>query len=114
MKNSINALLAVSILNLSLITSCATRESSQKLLPSIDQKSLETNLGSDCPKIPINIEDAFFPLHESGEAVFYSWEDCKWLGLKCKYAEIIIPFSNKEAMKCFFNNDFGFKKRSRP
>jgi hypothetical protein len=53
-------------------------------------------------------------LHESGEGVFYSWYDCNWLGLNCKYKEVIFRFDDKQTMNWFLNNDFGFKKRARP
>lgn len=66
------------------------------------------------PEIPINPDDAFFPMLPDGRGVFYSWEDCKWWGLKCNYVEVEYLFANACHMQWFINNDYGLKKREAP
>lgn len=69
------------------------------------------------PKIPFIPEKAFYPIHPSGEGVYYSWRDCTKrfiVCLKWEYKEQLFRFDDKEAMGYFLHNDFGFKKRQAP
>lgn len=64
----------------------------------------------------MNTDDAFFPLHPSGEGVFYSWYECTRRIIFCvnQYREVIFRFDDPKVMGWFINNDFGLKKRERP
>ena len=107
------SLALVSILSLLLIAACATSPESQ--MPT--QNTLaQTQLldGSLGPKIPFDNEAAFYPIHPSLEGVYYSWDDCKYFGLKCVYNETLFRFDDKAAMQWFLIKGFGFKKLERP
>jgi hypothetical protein len=77
----------------------------------------ETQLVSFNPDIPFIPEKAFFPLHPSGDGIYYSWRECGKRFIVClrwDYKEIIFRFDDKEAMRWFQANDFGLKKRQGP
>jgi hypothetical protein len=121
--NLINVRLVFVILSLNLIASCATstpspKISSNTLLKSPDGSQELVQIG---PEIPFNSEDAFYPLHlnESGviDGIFYPYEECERRIIICTkwvWKESIFKFEDKEIMKWFFSNDFGFKKRQKP
>lgn len=113
MKKWTNVLRAFSILSFALIVACATSQTSPKPIISTSNQPSDS-VAAQAPKIPINADDAFFPMHATENGVFYSWEDCNWLGLNCKYKEVVFRFDDKATMEWFKANDFGFKKRQRP
>lgn len=114
MLNLINVPKALSILSLLLIGACATSETSPKHtinLLALDSDKVD-NICLARPEIPINPDDAFFPMLEDGSGVFYSWDECKWFGLSCKNVQVEFKFNNKCQMQWFINNDYGLQKRS--
>lgn len=102
-----------SILSLLLIAACATSPESQKPTQSTLAQTQPLN-GSLGPKIPFDSEAAFYPIHDSLEGVYYSWDECKYFGLKCVYEEVFFRFDDKAMMQWFFIKGFGFKKLERP
>jgi len=109
---------AVGILSLLLIGACATSETSLTPTTSISPLSPSDVITIHAsPKIPFNTEEAFFPVHPSGQGVFYSWYECTRRIVFCvnqEYREVIFRFDDPNIMGWFINNDFGFKKRERP
>lgn len=51
------------------------------------------------------------------DGVYYSWKECTKRIIFCikwEHKEVFFSFADKEAMKWFKANDFGFKKRENP
>ena len=65
------------------------------------------------PDIPLP-EEAFYPIHSDLDSVYYSWNDCKFLGLKCTHKEVKYLYSDKAIQSWFKANDFGYCKRPKP
>jgi hypothetical protein len=84
------------------------------VISSISPENSEVKLCDWQPEIPINPDDAFFPMLSDGSGVFYSWYDASWLGLKKEYIQRDILFSDRCAMKWFYDNDYGITKRESP
>jgi hypothetical protein len=108
MRKWINVQTVLSILSLNVIAACATSPTSQRPTTDISVQS------SPPPRIPIALEDAFFPIHPSLKGVFYSWDECRFWGLDCDYTEVLMDFNNPSMMKWFMDNDYGFAKRKKP
>ena len=113
-----NAAGVISIASLLLIAACGTLETSPTLTTNTSSQNPNSpKLVIVNPNIPFDAEEAFFPLHPSGEGVFYSWRECERRILVCtkwRYKEVIFRFNDSNIMEWFINNDFGFKKRERP
>lgn len=115
MKNWIKGPAVLSILSMLLIAACGTLKTPQEhAISSISPENSELKLCNFRPLIPINPDDAFFPLLPDGSGVFYSWYDVYWMGLKKEYVQQDFLFSDKCAMKWFYDNDYGLGKRGAP
>jgi len=69
------------------------------------------------PNIPFNAYDAFYPLSRDGSGVEYKWRECEKRVIFCvkwKQKKVVFRFDDKEIMRWFISNDFGFKKREKP
>jgi hypothetical protein len=79
---------------------------------------METVQNSETPKIPINFDDAFFPVHSEKNEFFYSWQECTKRFIVCvkwEYKEIpILKCDDKQGMNLLRQRDFGLKKRALP
>lgn len=116
MNNWTRRLAVLNILSLLLIAACATSTTSQKhTISTLSPENKEEKACSFSPEIPINHDNAFFPLLYDGSGVFYSWFDCRILGMWCDiYRQIDFKFDNKCHMQWFINNDYGLQKRQSP
>lgn len=111
MKNSLN--LKVLGLSLLLTASCSTSPLSPKVSSNTLLESKDSNLVLIAPGIPGIPEKAFFPIHPSLEGVYYSWRNCNFIGLNCKYKEVLFKWDSPE-VKWMKANDMGMMKRPMP
>jgi hypothetical protein len=65
------------------------------------------------PDIPLP-QEAFYPIHPDLDSIYYSWDDCKFFGLKCTHREVKYLFTDKAIQAWFKANDFGYCKRPKP
>ena len=69
------------------------------------------------PHIPMPYDKAFFPIEKDLSGIYYSWRECTKrfiICLKWERKKITFKFTDKEAIKYFKDNDFGFIKRQGP
>jgi hypothetical protein len=74
-------------------------------------------LASSPVNIPFPVDKAFFPLEKDLSGVYYSWRECTKKFIVCfkwEKKKVSFKFSDKEAIKFFKDNDFGFIKRQGP
>lgn len=60
------------------------------------------------------IENRTYEITSELDGIMYSWDDCSWLGIKCKRTVEKILFTNKACLQMFSDMDFVFAKRIKP
>jgi hypothetical protein len=113
MKNWVN--LVRIVLTISLIVSCSNLELSPKVSSTPRPKIEETPSLTDSPKIPINPDEAFFPLRKDKTGAIlpsYQWMECRKRFVIClKWEKRTEYYAD---LSWFHANDFGLTKRKRP
>ena len=107
--------LVMSVLTIALIQSCSNLESYPKVSSNTLVKNQETSLVQIAPEIPMNRDEAFFPLRRNPKGKIvpsYQWQECEKRIIFCiKWRTKTVYF---EDLEWFLSNDWGLNKRRKP